>query len=394
MLAPLLAAVPLLPLASAAYSAWDVNNLPHTSEDGQQGYNDCGSTDSQSSMCQTAHMNSVTDFCLWAPPTPGETIGDSERYEVAWCTATGHGARVMPQGTIGSAHWLETPYYWQVTGTGDLTKLNIAGGDAGGELDPHGVADGNGNPIGGLVYHNGQQIKEWTSFISDTEYCFRICKDTPDAWLWCQHIYDTMGCEWNEPANYGAGFDSCEGEATEHPPGIYVGADGQTSTFHQGDAYTPPAMAAGASSQCQAVATVGGAAAPIAAATTTSTVPSSTASSFAVSSSTDTSSVISSSASPASSSFITSTLSSTASSSVLESSSSASSTFSSTTAQSTITISSTVSRSSTTPVSTGGQRAAASPSASTSSTTSGAGRTVAGVFGSLAVLGGAVAVFA
>lgn len=27
-------------------------------------------------------------------------------------------------------------------------------------------ADGNGNPIGGLVFHNGVQVHEWTSFVS------------------------------------------------------------------------------------------------------------------------------------------------------------------------------------------------------------------------------------
>lgn len=42
------------------------------------------------------------DFCLWAPPTPGGTIGDTEEIEVAWCTASGHGARVMPEGTVHS----------------------------------------------------------------------------------------------------------------------------------------------------------------------------------------------------------------------------------------------------------------------------------------------------
>ena len=46
-----------------------------------------------------------------------------------------------------------------------MTSLNIPKGDAGGELDPHG-ADGNGNPIGGLVFSSAfgqlQQIHEWT----------------------------------------------------------------------------------------------------------------------------------------------------------------------------------------------------------------------------------------
>ena len=40
-------------------------------------------------------------------------------------------------------HFVQTPDYVQITGVGDLTKLNIPAGDDGGELDPHG-ADGNG----------------------------------------------------------------------------------------------------------------------------------------------------------------------------------------------------------------------------------------------------------
>lgn len=59
-----------------------------------------------------------------------------------------------------------------------LTKLNIPKGDDGGELDPHG-ADGLGNPIGGLVFTNArgkaEQLAEWTSFMSDDEYCLRGC---------------------------------------------------------------------------------------------------------------------------------------------------------------------------------------------------------------------------
>ena len=71
----------------------------------------------------------------------------------------------MPNGTIKGAHFVQTPDFVQITGTGDLTKLNIPKGDEGGELDPHG-ADGNGNPVGGLVFSNAfgtlEQIHEWT----------------------------------------------------------------------------------------------------------------------------------------------------------------------------------------------------------------------------------------
>ena len=90
-------------------------------------------------------VNSLEDFCLFAPPNPGagSVIGNTERIEVAWCVQGGHGTRVMPAGTVKGAHFVQTPDYVQVTGVGDFTKINIPAGDEGGELDPHG-ADGNG----------------------------------------------------------------------------------------------------------------------------------------------------------------------------------------------------------------------------------------------------------
>lgn len=84
----------------------------------------------------------------------------------------GAGANVsvvaVPEGAITGAHYLETPHYTQITGVGDFTRMNVQEGDQvrrfpfsptellttasrGGELDPHGQ-DGNGNPIGGLVF--------------------------------------------------------------------------------------------------------------------------------------------------------------------------------------------------------------------------------------------------
>lgn len=90
-------------------------------------------------------MNSLDDWCIFAPPQPGpdSVIGNTERIEVAWCTADGHGTRLIPDGSITGAHFVQTPDYVQITGVGDLTKINIPAGDEGGELDPHG-ADGNG----------------------------------------------------------------------------------------------------------------------------------------------------------------------------------------------------------------------------------------------------------
>ncbi|KAF8635389.1 hypothetical protein AX15_000392 [Amanita polypyramis BW_CC] len=239
---------------SATYSP---SNLPYQSEQGQTGTNQCGSGFNQSSECQNTYINTITDWCVWSPPQPGpdSTIGDTERIEVAWCIKDGYGTRLIPDGAITGAHLVVTPDFVQVTGVGNLTMLNIPAGDAGGELDPHG-ADGNGNPIGGLVFSSAfghlEQIHEWTNFVSDSMFCFRACKPGPMAPVWCQHIYDVLGCEWNMPANYDAGvFEQCLGDSGQ-PMGVYG-----TSTFYQGEPTTPPAHPIPSSSSCTTVSSIG-----------------------------------------------------------------------------------------------------------------------------------------
>ncbi|KAL0948641.1 hypothetical protein HGRIS_010447 [Hohenbuehelia grisea] len=234
-------------------TGYQANALPQQSENGQTGTNSCGTGASQDASCQTAWINDVDDFCLFAPPNPDSLIGDTEREEVAWCTKAGRGARVIPDGALQGVHFVKTPDYVQVTGIGDFTKINIRPGDAGGELDPHG-ADGNGNPIGGLVYGNSfgeaLQYHEWTLFIGAQEFCFRACVG-PNAARNCQHIYDIMGCYWNMPANYDGGvFESCLGDNTE-PMGVYG-----TSTWYQGMQPTPPPHTAAPSSSCRTIPTV------------------------------------------------------------------------------------------------------------------------------------------
>lgn len=58
---------------------------------------------------------------------------------VAWCTQPGHGTRVIPDGTITGVQFTKAPNYVQVVGFMDQTKINMIGGDAGGEMDPHGA---------------------------------------------------------------------------------------------------------------------------------------------------------------------------------------------------------------------------------------------------------------
>ncbi|KAF8182062.1 hypothetical protein BJ912DRAFT_1032780, partial [Pholiota molesta] len=222
-------------------------NAPAKSENGQSGTNQCGTESHQDSQCQNAFMNSLDDFCLFGPPNPGPgSLLGKRRIEVAWCTKAGTGTRLIPDGAITGAHFIETPDFVQVTGFGQLTVINIPAGDAG--LDPHG-ADGNGNPIGGLVFSSAfgqlEQIHEWTRVLLPG-----VQARTKAATL-CQHIYDVMGCQWNMPGNYDAGFSECLADSGE-PMGVYG-----TSTFHQGQPATPAAHPAPASSNCQFPATIG-----------------------------------------------------------------------------------------------------------------------------------------
>ncbi|KAF9048889.1 carbohydrate-binding module family 13 protein [Panaeolus papilionaceus] len=230
---------------------WDVgyhiNGLPTKSQEGQTGINNCGGGSSQNSQCQTAWVNSASDFCLFGPPRLAP-VGDTEREAVAYCTKSGRGTRTMPNGTLQGVHFVKTPEYVQVTGVGNFTKINVPKGDSGGEMDNRG-ADGKGNPIGGLLYGNsfgsGLQFHEWTTFLSDGEFCVRACVGARAKQL-CNHIYDVMGCYWNIPANYNRNqYEECDGNAAT-PMGVYG-----TSTWYQGVSPTPGPHSAPASSNCK-----------------------------------------------------------------------------------------------------------------------------------------------
>lgn len=165
-----------------------------------------GTAMNQSSMARLVSLNAIDDLyvpisaslgamlrklysCLFAPPEPNSVIGNTEGEEVAWCVRKSmnilllllssppptsiyadhaaearNNARVIPDGTFTAVHFVKTPLYWQIQGFGDFTKINIASGDEGGELDPHG-ATGLGNPVGGNVTTNATgadvSYEEW-----------------------------------------------------------------------------------------------------------------------------------------------------------------------------------------------------------------------------------------
>ncbi|KLO17171.1 hypothetical protein SCHPADRAFT_846825 [Schizopora paradoxa] len=224
----------------------------------QAGFNLCNSTtENQQSECQTAFLNNLGDFCMWSSGTLNDTIGESEAREFAWCTAPGHGTRVIPPGTIIGAQWLYAKNYLQVVGFLDQTKVNLFAGDDGGELDPHGD-DEQGNPLGGIVFTNGfgmnsasfqqlastnnftanqqyTQVIEWVDFIGTGMFCLKMCNPSdPDAASLCNHIYDKIGCAYNAIADYGSingTFEVCDSEDMT-PPGVFV-ENGVTTTWFQ-----------------------------------------------------------------------------------------------------------------------------------------------------------------
>ncbi|TEB23404.1 hypothetical protein FA13DRAFT_1798051 [Coprinellus micaceus] len=119
-----------VPLINKQYT-WD--NIPYKVDTdrglarGEQlGYNRCNSTtEGPESLCQTAIINSLDDFCFWAPPEPGRAVGEIEGEMVAWCTQPGHGTRVIPDGTITGVQFTKAPNYVQVVGFMDQTKVDM-----------------------------------------------------------------------------------------------------------------------------------------------------------------------------------------------------------------------------------------------------------------------------
>lgn len=169
----------LAALAAAQYSAtYSPSDAPDHSEEGQSGTNKCGTSSSQTSMCQNAYrkrpclcVNALvpSDFCtiqstlqtisvyllrlsqvqvLPLVRQNGQKYPGVRRSDISESTLLSHkeetnlityqdgkGTRLIPDGTLKGVHFVKTPDYVQVTGVGDLTKINIPAGDAGGYVE-------------------------------------------------------------------------------------------------------------------------------------------------------------------------------------------------------------------------------------------------------------------
>jgi len=214
----------------------------------QSGYNQCNSTtEGPDALCQTLEMNSIQDFCFYGAPgtSPNETIGDVEAAVVAYCSKSGHGGRIFPEGTFSAIQFMKTEAYIQIVGFFNQSSVNLDSTDPGGELDPHG-ADLAGNPLGGLVYSTGFlsgdnvtyiQSESWNLFVGGGQFCLKLCDPGYNTTQnYCQNIYDLIGCNYNMPADYTTLqtekiFISCEGDLQDEV-GTYT-SNGQTLTWSQ-----------------------------------------------------------------------------------------------------------------------------------------------------------------
>jgi hypothetical protein len=84
-----------------------------------------GSIVDQKSMSRLLSLNGVDDFCLYGPPEAGpeSLIGNIEPIAVSYCSKARNGARIIPDGTIHSAHFVKTDMYVQIQGKRVLVRF-------------------------------------------------------------------------------------------------------------------------------------------------------------------------------------------------------------------------------------------------------------------------------
>jgi len=213
-------------------------------------------------MCQTLFVNTIEDFCLWGAPSPNSIMGNIEAEVVAYCTKPGHGARLIPPGTLTAVQFIKTSGYIQLTGLFNQTALGLQANDGGGELDPHG-ADLAGNPLGGIVFSNNLptlkdnktivQVNNWNNFMGGNIFCIKACDNTIKEPNYCENRFDTQGCAFNMPASYKPNeFSVCKGENQAPPGGApVIPATSECTTYASTSLYPNPSASTSATSPAQ-----------------------------------------------------------------------------------------------------------------------------------------------
>ncbi|KAK8853098.1 hypothetical protein IAR55_003799 [Kwoniella newhampshirensis] len=183
----------------------------------------------QDSTSTAMYLVSHDDFCLFGPTEPNTAISDSKMKVVSWCTKDDHGTRLIPDGILRGVTYVKAPSWVQVSGTGDLTKINIQKGDQGGQFD-----SSKHTPDGAQMYisDDKQTASSWVTLISDQTFCVRACTGDPK---FCPTKYDEMGCYFltSNGVGWDGSYQDCEADDGD-PPGVMDG-----TTYTQGNTPVP-----------------------------------------------------------------------------------------------------------------------------------------------------------
>ncbi|WWD03500.1 hypothetical protein V865_001552 [Kwoniella europaea PYCC6329] len=182
-------------------------------------------SDAQSqSQSKELWLMSHEDFCVYglSEENKGKMLSESVDNVISYCSKSGHGTRLIPDGTLKGVTYVRTPSWVQVSGSGDFSQIGISSDDSGAQFD-----SSSHNPQGsGLITsQGGDPAKDWVTMISGETFCVRACFGDP---AFCPTQYDSLGCYFL--TSNGVGWDDvwqdCEGDEGD-PPGVI---DGQTYT--------------------------------------------------------------------------------------------------------------------------------------------------------------------
>ncbi|OCF61142.1 hypothetical protein L486_00786 [Kwoniella mangroviensis CBS 10435] len=184
-------------------------------------------SDAQSqSQSQSKELRLVSheDFCVYglSEENKGKMLSESVDNVISYCSKSGHGTRLIPDGTLKGVTYVRTPSWVQVSGSGDFSQIGISSDDSGAQFD-----SSSHNPQGSslITSQGGDPAKDWVTMISGQTFCVRACFGDP---AFCPTQYDSLGCYFL--TSNGVGWDDvwqdCEGDEGD-PPGVI---DGQTYT--------------------------------------------------------------------------------------------------------------------------------------------------------------------
>ncbi|WVQ67136.1 uncharacterized protein L199_005331 [Kwoniella botswanensis] len=169
-------------------------------------------------------LMSHEDFCVYglSEENRGKMLSESVDNVISYCSKSGHGTRLIPDGTLKGVTYVRTPSWVQVSGSGDFSQIGISPDDSGAQFD-----SSSHNPQGSslITSQGGDPAKDWVTMISGQTFCVRACFGDP---AFCPTQYDSLGCYFltSNGVGWHDVWQDCEGDEGD-PPGLI---DGQTYT--------------------------------------------------------------------------------------------------------------------------------------------------------------------